>query len=339
MQTAVRSDTPADGNGAAGRFNSNPSPALRIGFNQVKGLSEAGARAIVEARENPVIELRRAGGSVAADETGDTKGKTNGKAKGKAKERAGAGAENGAKDKVKEGQQDRQKDRQQGGVKGVTFRSIQELVFRSGINKKDLEALAAADALRGLSGDRHRAFWYAAGVVAENSGFPQTGAGLDMFDSGSDSGGDIDVAVMLAPATESQNIMADYGATGFTLRRHPLSLLRDHLDSYRVSRADRLSGFQDENLVKVAGIVTCRQRPMTASGVTFITMEDETGTINVVVWPALGERRRPVVRQARLLGVSGHVQHSDGVTHLIARDLVDLTHWLGAMQLSSRDFT
>lgn len=144
---------------------------------------------------------------------------------------------------------------------------------------------------------------------------------------------------MLPPATESQNIMADYAALGFTLRRHPLSLLRSHLDSYQVSPAEALSEFREENLVKVAGIVTCRQRPMTASGVTFITMEDETGTVNVVVWPTLGERRRPVVRQAKLLGVAGHVQHSEGVTHLIARELVDLTHWLGTMQLSSRDFT
>jgi error-prone DNA polymerase len=78
---------------------------------------------------------------------------------------------------------------------------------------------------------------------------------------------------------------------------------------------------------------------MTASGVTFITMEDESGFVNVVVWPGLGEKQRPVVRQAKLLGVAGHVQHSDGVTHLIAQELVDLTHWLGSMTLSSRDFT
>ncbi|MCI5105277.1 MAG: OB-fold nucleic acid binding domain-containing protein, partial [Pseudomonadales bacterium] len=81
------------------------------------------------------------------------------------------------------------------------------------------------------------------------------------------------------------------------------------------------------------------QRPMTAAGVTFITMEDETGFVNVVVWPKLGEKQRPVVRQAMLLGVSGHVQKSEGVTHLIASELVDLSHWLGGMELSSRDFT
>jgi len=213
-----------------------------------------------------------------------------------------------------------------------TFRSIAELVFRSGINSRDLESLAAADALRGLAGDRHRAFWYAAGAALEKSW--HSGAGLAL-----DHETEKDLDVMLPVASESQNIMADYGATGFTLRRHPLSLLRNHLEAYQVSCAGALSGTEEEGLVKVVGIVTCRQRPMTASGVTFITMEDETGTANVVVWPALGERYRPVVRQAKLLGVAGHIQHSAGVTHLIARQLVDLTPWLGAMQLSSRDFT
>ncbi|MCB1670368.1 MAG: error-prone DNA polymerase [Gammaproteobacteria bacterium] len=272
-------------------FTVNPGPMLRIGFNQVKGLSEAGARAIVEARENSLaVPGRSAGSEPGADS-------------------ASAG--------------------------GRAFRSIQELVFRSGINSKDLESLAAADALRGLSGDRHRAFWYAAGAVTEESWSRWGESGYLELHSDNESGIDL----MLPPATESQNIMADYAALGFTLRRHPLSLLRSHLDSYQVSPAEALSEFREENLVKVAGIVTCRQRPMTASGVTFITMEDETGTVNVVVWPTLGERRRPVVRQAKLLGVAGHVQHSEGVTHLIARELVDLTHWLGTMQLSSRDFT
>jgi error-prone DNA polymerase len=78
---------------------------------------------------------------------------------------------------------------------------------------------------------------------------------------------------------------------------------------------------------------------MTAAGVTFLTLEDESGYINVVVWPSLGEKLRPIVRQAMLIGVVGHVQKSDGVIHVIAKDLVDLSHWLGTMELSSRNFT
>jgi error-prone DNA polymerase len=307
-------------------FTGNPGPALRTGFNQVKGLSEAGARAVVAAR------IQRAQDSGQGAE-GRGQGTENDGSAGNSQVSADAGA-------------------------NAPFATVQDLVFRSGINKRDLEALAAADALRGLSGDRHRAFWSAAGVESGPGWGEVDRSARHVFNSGGKNDRDIPAAgrsgsffsdprfddeagvdVLLPVATESQNILADYGATGFTLRRHPLALLRDHLNDYQVTCANSLHEIQDEGFAKVAGIVTCRQRPMTASGVTFITMEDETGYLNVVVWPTLGERQRPVLRQARLLGVSGHVQHSEGITHLIARELVDLTHWLGAMQLSSRDFT
>ena len=85
-------------------------------------------------------------------------------------------------------------------------------------------------------------------------------------------------------------------------------------------------------------MVTCRQRPTTASGVTFITLEDETGFINVVIWPSLGERLRPIVRQSMVMGVIGEIQRNDGVIHLIAQELVDLSHWLGSLESYSRDF-
>ena len=244
-------------------------PALRIGLRMVKGLSESGARAVVEARQ------------------------------------------------------------QQG------FATIQELVFRSGINKKDLEALAAADALRGLSGDRHRAFWQASGIEPKASSDRHGTVPMDFEGSSTDFG----VDVLLPVASEGQNIVGDYNATGLTLRRHPLALFRGHLDCYQVNTASQLQAVNNETSVKVTGLVTCRQRPMTAAGVTFITMEDETGFVNVVVWPTLGEKKRPIVRQAMLLGVTGHVQKSEGVVHLIARDLVDLSHWLGDLEVASRNFT
>ena len=295
------------------------SPKLRIGFRLVKGMSEPGANAVVEARQ-----------------TG-------------------------------------------------AFINMQDLVFRSGINKKDLEALAAADALRALSGDRHRAFWQASGVEI---GGPQTwgqknwGQSKNSLKSGKGNrdgdrkfysdpnfsdpifrnfdpnfssdplsptmsfyadpefaDSDFGVDVLLPVASESQNIVGDYGSTGFTLRRHPLALFRQHLDNYQVSTASDLADIEDEANVKVTGLVTCRQRPMTAAGVTFLTLEDESGFVNVVVWPSLGEKLRPIVRQAMLIGVVGHVQKSDGVIHLIASHLVDLSHWLGSMELSSRNFT
>jgi len=144
--------------------------------------------------------------------------------------------------------------------------------------------------------------------------------------------------VLLPGPSEANNIMADYASTGLTLRRHPVALLRPHLDFYKVASAMRLLLLEDKNHIKAVGIVTSRQRPQTAVGITFLTLEDESGSINVIVWPSLGEKYRPIVRRAVLIGVVGHVQKSDGVIHLIAKELVDLSHWLGAMNFPSRNF-
>ncbi len=227
------------------------------------------------------------------------------------------------------------------------YHSVQDLVFRSGINRGDLEALAAADALRELSGDRHRAFWQASGIEpggqSKNSRRVLTmgTAQLKFYSDPSfdPAGADFGADVLLPVASEGQNIVGDYTSTGLSLRRHPLALFRPHLDSFDVLRAEDLAAVDNEANAKITGIVTCRQRPMTAAGVTFLTLEDESGFVNVVVWPSLGEKQRPVVRQAMLMGVVGHVQKSEGVIHLIARELVDLSHWLGTMEISSRDFT
>ncbi len=247
---------------------------IRIGLRMVKGLSRAGAEAIVQAR--------------------------------------------------------------QGGM----FDTVQDLVFLSGINRKDLEALAAADALRQLSGDRHCAFWQASGIETAGQNARSINAvGQMLFFSDPDFDSDFGADVLLPVASESQNIAGDYRSTGFTLRRHPLALFRSHLNHFGVQRADELALIDNEGFAKISGLVTCRQRPMTAAGVTFLTLEDESGFVNVVVWPSLGEKRRPVVRQAMLIGVVGHVQKNGDVLHLVARDLIDLSHWLGVMDVSSQDFT
>lgn len=223
---------------------------------------------------------------------------------------------------------------------GSAFNTVQDLVFQSGLNRKDLEALAAADALRQLSGDRHRAFWQASGIETAGQNVRSVNAGGQMlFFSDPDFDSDFGADVLLPVASESQNIAGDYRSTGFTLRRHPLALFRSHLNHFRVQCADELALIENEGSAKICGLVTCRQRPMTAAGVTFLTLEDESGFVNVVVWPSLGEKRRSVVRQAMLIGVVGHVQKNSDVVHLVARDLIDLSHWLGAMDVSSRDFT
>ena len=213
------------------------------------------------------------------------------------------------------------------------FSDIQELVFRCRINKRDLESLAAADALSALSGDRHRAFWQASAIDKISDDFSGSFFSNERFVKN-----DFDVDVLLPTVNENENVFGDYASTGFTLRTHPVALYREHLNCYQVVLASELDNISDKVSVKVVGLVTCRQRPMTASGVTFLTLEDESGFTNVIVWPNLGERLRSIVRQSTLMGVIGQVQKSEGVTHLIAKELVDLSHWLGALESCSKDF-
>ena len=194
--------------------------------------------------------------------------------------------------------------------------------------------MAAADALSALSGDRHRAFWQASAVDKVTD----DGYSGSFFKDQNFLKNDFNIDVLLPTVSEEENIFSDYVSTGFTLRKHPIALFREHLNSYQVSLASELGNIGNRISAKVVGLVTCRQRPTTASGVTFLTLEDETGFINVVIWPSLGERLRPIVRQSMVMGVIGEIQRNDGVIHLIAQELVDLSHWLGSLESCSSDF-
>lgn len=211
------------------------------------------------------------------------------------------------------------------------FASINDLVRRAGLNQRDGDALAAADALTALATDRHRAFWDASAVETMPPLFAQI---ADEFGQAQ-----VGAVLMLPRPDEAQNIRADYNHTGLSLRRHPLALWREHLSGYCVSNAGQLEMRTDGAVVKVAGLITCRQRPQTASGVTFLTLEDETGFINVVVWPSLLEQYYRPVHEATVMGVTGKLQRAEGVTHVIASVLVDLSHWFSGMSVSSRDFS
>jgi error-prone DNA polymerase len=213
----------------------------------------------------------------------------------------------------------------------AAFGSIADLVRRAGLNQRDRDALAAADALSSLATDRHRAFWDACAVTDVP---PLLANAADDF--GQEHAGAL---LMLPRPDEAQNVVADYNHTGLSLRRHPLALWREHLSAYRVSSAGQLDTYSDSSPVKVAGLITCRQRPQTASGVTFLTLEDETGFINVVVWPSLLEQYYRQVHESSVMGVTGKLQRADGVTHVVASVLVDLSHWFTGMSLSSRDFS
>ena len=205
-----------------------------------------------------------------------------------------------------------------------SFESIDDFAKCAALNQSDLQRLAAAGALAGLAGHRHNAHWLAAGVQA----LPQLLQDAPIHES---------PPQLLAP-TEGQNIVADYTSTGLTLGRHPLALLRPRLKRMKLVTAAELAQLADGDNVRAAGIVTCRQRPGTASGVVFVTLEDETGYINVVVWSRLVERQRRELLGARLMGVEGKLQREGEVIHLLARRLTDHTRLLGTLATASRDF-
>jgi error-prone DNA polymerase len=206
----------------------------------------------------------------------------------------------------------------------VAFTSTQDLAVRARLDRCDLGALARAGALRELSGHRHRASWSVAGVEPP----------LPLIEN-------IDIAEgipLLRAPTEGQDIIADYRSVGLTLGRHPLALLRQRLTQEGVVTAEELRRLTDGDAVHTAGLVITRQRPMTASGVTFVTLEDETGHVNLIVWLKVAERQRRALIESRLLEVSGELQREGDVLHVVVKSMRDRSKLLGNLQARSRDF-
>ena len=208
--------------------------------------------------------------------------------------------------------------------RAVVFYSVDDLARRAALSLHDLKALAEANALVSLAGHRRQAKWDVAGMAPP----PELLRDAPIEEA----------PLLLAPATEGQELVADYASLGLTLNRHPLALLRPRLKKMNLSNALELRGFRNGKLVRACGLVTMRQRPATAKGTMFITLEDETGTINVIVWPALVERQRREVLGARLMTVYGVWQVQGEVRHLVARRIVDDTALLGNLATGSRDF-
>jgi error-prone DNA polymerase len=210
------------------------------------------------------------------------------------------------------------------------FSSVQELAERAALDRGDLEALAAAGAFAALSGNRHLAFWEVAGT----EGKPTPG----LLELGVRTGPSAEGQPLLPAPTEAERIVADYASVGLTLGRHPLALLRERLRQKQLLSANELQCVAHGREVRTAGIVLMRQRPQTASGVTFVTIEDETGQVNIIVWERVGREQRRALLESRLLEVQGEWQRQDEVMHLIARRLIDRTKMLGELLTRSRDF-
>jgi error-prone DNA polymerase len=206
----------------------------------------------------------------------------------------------------------------------VPFADVDELAHRANLPRRSMELLARAGALATLAGHRRSAHWGAIGIER----LPGVLAGTSAREK----------PLGFAAPTEGEDIVADYRGMGLTLGRHPLALLRSKLDRLKAYRATDLATLQSGLKIRVAGIVTHRQRPETASGVIFMSLEDETGTINLIVWPSVQHSQREALFGARLMVVQGELQSELGVIHVIAQKMRDYSHWLGRVRVESRDF-
>ncbi len=205
------------------------------------------------------------------------------------------------------------------------FSDVDDLSRRAGLDARARERLADAGALHGLAGHRHHARWAVAGVEPQLPLFAELAATTE-------------APVNLPLPTTGEDLLTDYATLGTTLGPHPLTLLRDQLRARRCRSSRELADAEPGRPVSVAGLVIGRQRPQTASGVVFVTLEDEFGLINVVVWQHLAERQRPVLLQSQLLQVDGHLESAHGVRHVIAGRLRDLSALLSGLDVRSRDF-
>ncbi|MBB1087100.1 error-prone DNA polymerase [Lysobacter sp. SG-8] len=207
--------------------------------------------------------------------------------------------------------------------RAAPFKDVRDLCLRAGLDAKARHALVEAGALASLAGHRHDARWQVAGIERRRPLLP---------------GSPDEDAVHLPAPGVGEDLLSDYRSLGLTLGAHPLALLRDRLRPLRVQDSRQLHALPHGRGAHAAGLVTQRQRPATAKGTIFVTLEDEHGMVNVVVWPDVAQRRRKALLGARLLAVRGRWEQVDDVRHLIARDLQDLSHLLGELPAASRDF-
>ncbi len=205
------------------------------------------------------------------------------------------------------------------------FASPEDLARRAQLDAHQLELLAQADALLPLAGHRHQAAWAVAGVDTRATPMLRETRTFE-------------AAAELPAPSAATTVLADYRSQGLSLTQHPVGLLREQLAAFKVQPAAVLKGYPHGRLARASGIVTHRQRPETAKGVVFVTLEDETGAVNVIVWPALVERQRRPLLAATLLTVYGVWQREGEVRHLVAKTLVDHSELLQGLATSSRNF-
>ncbi len=214
--------------------------------------------------------------------------------------------------------------------RGAGYDSIRDVWLRTGLPSRVLERLADADAFSSLGMTRRDALWAAKALGRVGD----SGDNLPLFASPSTAqmdNGSAEPDVSLPPMPLGEEVVNDYRYLRLSLRAHPAQFLRADLNARGILRNGALHGIATGARVKISGLVTCRQRPGSANGVVFMTLEDESAVANVIVWPKIFERVRPVVLGARYVSVSGRVQSESGVIHVVAEQLEDLTAWLAQL--------
>jgi error-prone DNA polymerase len=209
--------------------------------------------------------------------------------------------------------------------RGEAYDSMRDLWLRSGLTPAVLERLADADAFHSLGLDRRQALWAARGLnrVGDQDDLPLFSASRPERATEPDA--------RLPPMPLGAHVVEDYRRLSLSLKAHPASFMRARLSARGILRSVALLSVKNGARVTVAGLVLVRQRPGTAKGVIFMTLEDETGIANVIVWPKAFERLRPIVLGSRFVAVTGKLQSEQGVIHIVAERMEDLTPWLGLL--------
>lgn len=206
-----------------------------------------------------------------------------------------------------------------------SFLDVADMTRRTGLDRRHQALLADAGALKGLAGHRHRARWALSGVETA----------LPLFDGAPET---VEDRLPIPMPSAGEDLLTDYALLGTTLGKHPLALLRSQLRARRCRRSSEIAELPHGRNLRFAGLVTLRQRPETAAGVTFITLEDEDGLVNALAWQHVAERQRRVLLSSKLLAIDARLERVDGVQHLIIQNMEDYSPLLAGLQPRSRDF-
>lgn len=204
------------------------------------------------------------------------------------------------------------------------FQSVDDFMTRTSLGRGVSQRLSRADAFASLHIGRRQALWQALPTHEPGSLFRNVP--------------DREQPASLPALSPAMEVTADYRTTGLSLRAHPFQFLRERVSALKVVPAKDLESLPDGQGVKVAGLVLLRQRPGTAKGVTFVTLEDETGQVNLVIWQSVWDHYRRAARNASVMLVTGHLQIAEGIIHVVARRIQDLSELLTGIPPHSRDF-